>query len=254
MAKRKTSDFASTAEIPKEPYKFDHLPAPFDDIRIGWDVSLSGVTIQYQGDASRLLEAGAIEPDMVGKAKTKVRPRLDSAGHYYNRDVRVAQRPLRAQLLVTRHITDPEFAKTLPGAPRILRFKFFDWLEPRPNGLHIETQKDGDKNVHTKIVGTVENLLAAGFHRCAFERKYPVHGRQLHLYRCAYIRDKDFDPRVLQFTIGNICPLMWGGYFCVNLYSEAEDRASSAADDANQGRRRHNASSSGLRLIIDNTK
>ena len=103
-----------------------HLAPPFDDMRFEWDASESGIRLLYAGDPSRLIECGAIEPDMAYKAKMKTRPRRDSAGHYYHRDRWVDTKTLTANVTIVRYITDEAFAQTLPGAPHGLRFKLLD--------------------------------------------------------------------------------------------------------------------------------
>jgi hypothetical protein len=151
------------------------LGAPFDDVRFEWDISDSHVTLEYIGAPNRLLECGAIEPDMAGKSKVKSRPRVDSAGNYYHRELRIDPHSMTNYLKVTRYITDPKFAETLPGGPRGLRFKRLDWLDAHPASVHVVTEKSrlGNQSwVRTRTAGTLDGLLAAGFSKDLFKVKF----------------------------------------------------------------------------------
>lgn len=225
------------------------LPAPFDDIRFQWDIlSLHcdpdmDVRIEYIGAPNRLIECGAIEPAMAGKSKAKSRPRVDSAGHYYHRELRVDPDSMTHHLKITRYITDPKFAETLPGAPRGLRFKRLDWLDAHPNRVHIAKQvtKRDTKNqwVVTRTAGTVENLLAAGFPKSYFEQKFTACSRSHCLYR-------DLPAN----AYGRISCLM-RGYFDVQI-EVLEAIPDMAEFDRKPSRPTERPSF--LRLAIDNTK
>lgn len=142
------------------------LPAPFDDVRFCWDVSDRFIELEYIGLAARLIECGAIEAQMAEKTpKGGPKPRRDSAGHRFDRQVRIARQPaLAAVLRVTRYICDIKFAETLPGVPRGLRMKRLDWLDAHPGAVHVIEER-GEKYVQTASAGTRESLIAAGFPR-----------------------------------------------------------------------------------------
>jgi hypothetical protein len=159
------------------------LPTPFDDIRFEWDtlcrfhgISDVYVRLEYIGAPDRLIGCGAIEPAMAEKSKIKARPRVDSAGHYYHRDLQVDRNSFTNVLKITRCITDPRFAATLPGVPRGLRFKRLDWLDAHPDQVHVASKKRQYTNrsrwVETITAGTVDNLLAAGFPESLFKLKF----------------------------------------------------------------------------------
>jgi hypothetical protein len=143
-----------------------YLPAPFQDIRVDYHVSDACVQLVYTGDAERLVSAGVIEEAMAGKGKKGEKPRVDSRGDYFHREVRVRSTPLSKYLCVSRYITDPAYAATLPGAPKVMRFERLDWLDAHPGQLHTRvTNKEQDGGVHTwrSTAGRMEDLVAAGF-------------------------------------------------------------------------------------------
>ena len=229
------------------------LLPPFDDIGFAWYATTSGIAVEYTGNASRLLECGAIEPHMAEKAKAKSKPRLDSAGHYFHRSLRIVRRPLREDLVVTRLIMDQQFAETLPGVPRGLRFKLFDWLDAHPHRVHVVTEKE-DGETGTITTGSINNLVAVGFHDSLFEQRFTLFGRDLWRFFVGGVREHHVDRALHGFSWGRIKPLM-RGYFEITLCSKTETAPAVLADQSNpKPERAKRRVGSALRLVIDNTK
>jgi hypothetical protein len=217
------------------------LPYPFEDVEFEWDASESGISLLYAGDPSRLIECGAIEPDMAEKAKAKSKLRVDSAGHYYHRDRWVDTETLTAKVTIIRSITDEAFAKTLPGAPRGLRFKFLDWLDAHPDRIHLtQEQSEGERHTRTFTTGAVDTLIAAGFLKSLFEQRFHIHGMGLGKRWQGEVREKHVDPKRIDSNFGYINPLM-RGYFEVVTYSKNEAPATKSP-----------RAKGALRLIVNN--
>ena len=224
------------------------LPAPFDDVYFEWDASESGIRLLYAGSPSRLIECGAIEPDMAEKAKVKTRPRRDSAGHYYHRDRWIDTKALTANVTIVRYVTDEAFAKTLPGAPRGLRFKMLDWLDAHPDRVYLTQEKSEDGETRISTTGTIDNLLAAGFRQSLFKQRFSIRGIGLDVTYCGDVREKHVDPSRIDLYFGRICPLM-RGYFEIATYLEKnETRATGAPTTAEASAKKRPA----LRLVVDN--
>jgi hypothetical protein len=171
MAKSNSTAAAQKSLAPP-PFR---LPYPFEDIRFDWDASDRYVKLQYTGSIARLIECGAIEPHMVDTAKGQ-KFRVDSAGHHFQREKRIIlHEPVTAGLRVTRHLSDPKFAETLPGVPRGLRFKRLDWLDAHPNELHRHVEEEVDRGYRYRnecLAGTAANLISlAGYSEKYFAGK-----------------------------------------------------------------------------------
>jgi hypothetical protein len=148
------------------------LPAPFEDIRFQWDVDDCYIQITYRGSEERLLECGAIEPQMARRReKGEPKPRRDSAGHHFIAERKVIRQPLSIGLEITRYIFEPRFAETLPGIPPGLRFKRLDWLDAHPGAVHTETFPTKIGRIRLYSAGTRESLLAVGFGKSGFRSK-----------------------------------------------------------------------------------
>jgi hypothetical protein len=221
------------------------LPAPFDDIRFAWGtldrfngVSDAYVMLEYIGAPDRLIECGAIEPAMAGKARTKSRPRVDSAGHYYHRDLQVDRNSMTNVLKITRCITDPKFAETLPGAPRGLRFKRLDWLDVHPDKVHVVSKRREYANrtrwVETITAGTLDNLLASGFSETFFKlKKFTPASPSHYLYE---VRREN--------AYGRVTRLM-RGYFEVRMETLENHEDDAPVDETPAPR---------LRLVVNNSR
>lgn len=175
-----------TAETSTAPARC--LPYPFEDIRFYWDVSDCGVYVMYAGTAERLLACGAIEPGMTDKRpKPSPKPRLDSAGHSYQRQAGLASDGSTPRFTIKRWIADPKFAQKLPGVPRLLSFKRLDWLDSHPGTIHVDTYSNpGRRGIgererrHTISAGTRDALIAVtGFPRSMFPSNQPFKSRWL---------------------------------------------------------------------------
>jgi hypothetical protein len=171
-----------------------------------WDISDEGVVLEYTGTPERLIACGAAEPHMIERG-SKLSPvqRRDSAGHAFRREAR------RAKLKITRWISDPKFAETLPGVPRGLRFKRLDWLDANPGKVHVAVAQYTE-HVHvrkwTRSAGTAEALIAAGFPTMLFGkrlRRRPFYNRSITFYGLEEERDI-----VQKGGHGNINTLMRG--------------------------------------------
>jgi hypothetical protein len=147
---------------------------PFEDVQFTWDASDRYIQLEYSGLAERLIECGAIEPDMAEKSKRPKR-RIDSVGHPYNRVARLDVETMTPHVRITRLIGDPKYAETLPGVPRGLRFKRLDWLDAHPDELHQHIDVRINRlYVHRRklLAGTAVNFMAiAGYSEEAFRGK-----------------------------------------------------------------------------------
>jgi hypothetical protein len=213
------------------------------DVQFAWDASDQHITLQYIGPAARLIECGAIEPHMAEKArKGAPRPRCDSAGQRFRREVQIRRRPLSTVLRIVRYIEDAKFAETLPGVPRGLRMKRLDWLDSHPGVVHVTRRRSGDYVV-TLTAGTRESLIAAGFPKFYFRSKLLARpGYDLHL--------PSRDPAGYQHVLpndghGTIHSLM-RGYLEVEICQRVPPVEKEAKIPP--------ASQSHLRLVVDNSR
>jgi hypothetical protein len=215
------------------------LPAPFDDVYFEWDASDQHIALEYCGPAERLIECGAIEPRMAEKAKKgEPKPRRDSAGHRFHREVLIRKEPLSRVLRIVRYIGDAKFAESLPGAPRGLRMKRLDWLDARLGTIHVATGKvEQDRTMKTVAAGRREDLIAAGFPASCFLSKSLSRSG----YANFYSKSKPFEDKVLHVR------MLMRGYFEVDFWHAPGDGLPSA--DINS---RRPPVRSSLRIVVNN--
>jgi hypothetical protein len=152
-----------------------NLAPPFEDVRLEVAISDCRIQLLYIGTAERLFECGAVEPRMVEPGTAKERPRVDSSGFHFMRDVQWSKgtRLLR----IARYITDLTFAAQLPGAPQALTFPGLDWLDAHPGRVRVDVNDEvyGNRRYTKRVTaGTVEALIKMGFPAKVFDLKWSV--------------------------------------------------------------------------------
>ena len=158
-----------------------NLHPPFADVRLEVEISDCHILLLYVGTAERLIESGTVEPAMAEVAPAKSRPRVDSTGFYYHREVRW-QRGTRL-LRIARHITDVAFAAQLPGGPQDLKFPRLDWLDEHPGRVSVrfkDHEYDGQPYRKKVTAGTVGGLIKSGFPAHLFDLKWSAGRFSLH--------------------------------------------------------------------------
>jgi hypothetical protein len=237
------------------------------DIAFSWHASSSGILLRYTGSAAKLIESGAIEPDMAApRNRRNNKSRVDSRGHYFHCERR-ATVARGTYLHVNRWITDPEFARTLPGCPR-LRFKDLDWLDAHPGRVLLRTalEKDCDRSP-CKVVcgaGSYDCLAESGLFPeellVPFKRKPSKSGKRWTHYQTRYYDELTRETKQkLGFSDCNFHWLM-RGYFGIETWrpieGEADLQSASAEATAEILKRftREPGPTTNLRPLIDNTK
>jgi hypothetical protein len=213
------------------------MSVTLQDVQFTWDASDQHIKLEYVGPAARLIECGAIEPHMAEKArKGAPRPRRDSAGHRFQREVQIRRRPtLSTVLWIVRYISDEKFAETLPGVPRGLRMKRLDWLDSHPGTVHV-TEQRSKSHVTTVTAGTRESLISAGFPKSYFGSKL--------LARRGYLRLRDV--HVLPNDGHGTIHSLMRGYLEVEIHQRVPRVEQEAKIPP--------ASQSHLRLVVDNSR
>jgi hypothetical protein len=217
-------------------------------VHFHWDVSDAGYVVSYWGAPERLIECGAIEPEMAIATKQKVR--RDSHGHYFRRVIKTHVASMTRPLMVTRLILDEALAATLPGVTPV-RFKLLDILDAQAGRAYIHRfeheNQYGTKFLTVSTAGSRE-ALSAVYSEAIFNKRLRAEPHYGHWYLGFTPPAERKDP---DFNTTHFLIRLMRGYWMVERTTKLEqpkqeERPTSASPTKSLR--------AALRVVVDNTR